>query len=256
MELAPVCGGLRGELGVVGDRAHRRATVALAAGRCSCQWNDALHRIIGGTDESSDDPTFHCSDAAWRRFNETAPRRHAVDWKLEVAVIPVSDVDRAREFYEKQLGFNVDVDNRMGETFRNVQTTPAGSGCSVTFGTGLTPGLQLCVGDIAAAHAELAGRGVESARSSTSTRTAGRTVRVDPGTRSSSSRIPMATTGPSRRSPGSEPAALPAGRWLPEASPRSQDLARSIGRGRLRSGPRADRPGCSPSGASRRASTA
>ena len=61
----------------------------------------------------------------------------------------------------RQLGFHVDVDNRMGDTFRNVQTTPPGSGCSVTFGTGLTPGLQLCVADIQAAHAELAGRGVD-----------------------------------------------------------------------------------------------
>ena len=84
-----------------------------------------------------------------------------MDWKLEVAVIPVTDVDRSRQFYEQQLGFNVDVDNRMGESFRNVQTTPQGSACSVTFGTGLTPGLQLCVSDIAAAHAELASRGVE-----------------------------------------------------------------------------------------------
>jgi catechol 2,3-dioxygenase-like lactoylglutathione lyase family enzyme len=84
-----------------------------------------------------------------------------MDWKLEVVVIPVSDVDRAKRFYSEQLGFNVDVDNRMGENFRNVQLTPAGSACSVTIGTGLTPGLQLCVSDAEAARAELAGRGVE-----------------------------------------------------------------------------------------------
>jgi catechol 2,3-dioxygenase-like lactoylglutathione lyase family enzyme len=84
-----------------------------------------------------------------------------MDWKLEVVVIPVSDVDRAKEFYSEKLGFNVDVDNRMGENFRNVQLTPAGSACSVTIGTGLTPGLQLCVSDAEAARAELAGRGVE-----------------------------------------------------------------------------------------------
>jgi catechol 2,3-dioxygenase-like lactoylglutathione lyase family enzyme len=47
-----------------------------------------------------------------------------MDWKLEVVVIPVSDVDRAKQFYSEQLGFNVDVDNRMGESFRNVQLTP------------------------------------------------------------------------------------------------------------------------------------
>jgi catechol 2,3-dioxygenase-like lactoylglutathione lyase family enzyme len=80
---------------------------------------------------------------------------------LEVVVIPVSDVDRAKQFYSKQLGFNVDVDNRMGESFRNVLLTPPASACSVTIGTGLTPGLQLAVGDIQAARAELVERGVE-----------------------------------------------------------------------------------------------
>jgi catechol 2,3-dioxygenase-like lactoylglutathione lyase family enzyme len=84
-----------------------------------------------------------------------------VDWKLEVAVIPVSDVDRAKEFYSEKLGFNVDVDNRMGNNFRNVQLTPPGSAASLTIGTGLTPGLQLCVADIEAARAELVERGVE-----------------------------------------------------------------------------------------------
>jgi catechol 2,3-dioxygenase-like lactoylglutathione lyase family enzyme len=84
-----------------------------------------------------------------------------MDMKLEVVVIPVADVDRAKKFYSEQLGFNVDVDNRMGENFRNVQLTPPGSACSVTIGTGLTPGLQLVVADAAAAQAELAGRGVD-----------------------------------------------------------------------------------------------
>jgi catechol 2,3-dioxygenase-like lactoylglutathione lyase family enzyme len=84
-----------------------------------------------------------------------------MDWKLEVVVIPVSDVDRAKRFYSEQLGFNVDVDNRMGENFRNVQLTPTGSAASVTIGTGLTPGLQLCVSDIETARGELVGRGVD-----------------------------------------------------------------------------------------------
>jgi catechol 2,3-dioxygenase-like lactoylglutathione lyase family enzyme len=84
-----------------------------------------------------------------------------MDWKLEVVVIPVSDVDRAKQFYSEKVGFVVDVDNRMGENFRNVQLTPQGSACSVTIGTGMTPGLQLVVGDIEAARAELAERGVE-----------------------------------------------------------------------------------------------
>src|SRR5438874_4495390 len=88
-------------------------------------------------------------------------RSDSMDWKLEVVVIPVSDVDRSKAFYSEKLGFNVDVDNRMGESFRNVQLTPLGSACSVTIGTGLTPGLQLVVADAQAAHAELVGRGVE-----------------------------------------------------------------------------------------------
>jgi catechol 2,3-dioxygenase-like lactoylglutathione lyase family enzyme len=84
-----------------------------------------------------------------------------MEYKLEVVVIPVTDVDRAKEFYSERLGFNVDVDNRMGDDFRNVQLTPEGSACSVVIGTGLTPGLQLCVTDATAARADLAGRGVE-----------------------------------------------------------------------------------------------
>jgi hypothetical protein len=124
-----------------------------------------------------------------------------MDWKLEVVVIPVSDVDRAKQFYSKQLGFNVDVDNRMGESVRNVQLTPPGSACSVTIGTGLTPGLQLVVGEIQAARAELVERVLRSARSSTLRRVSGWRGPADRGTRSSSSRIPTATTGPCRRSP-------------------------------------------------------
>ena len=84
-----------------------------------------------------------------------------MDYKLELLPVPVTDVDRAKAFYADQLGFNVDVDNRVGESFRNVQLTPHGSACSVTIGTGLTPGLQLVVADAQAARAELVGRGVE-----------------------------------------------------------------------------------------------
>jgi catechol 2,3-dioxygenase-like lactoylglutathione lyase family enzyme len=91
-----------------------------------------------------------------------------MDWKLEVVVVPVSDVDRAKRFYSEQLGFIVDVDHRPNEKFRVVQLTPPGSACSVTIGTGLAAmkpgsleGLQLVVSDIQAAHAELVGRGVE-----------------------------------------------------------------------------------------------
>jgi catechol 2,3-dioxygenase-like lactoylglutathione lyase family enzyme len=91
-----------------------------------------------------------------------------MDWKLEVVVVPVSDVDRAKHFYNEQVGFNVDTDMRMGEQFRVVQLTPPGSGCSITIGTGLgdmppgsLQGLQLVVSDIGAARAELVERGVD-----------------------------------------------------------------------------------------------
>ena len=91
-----------------------------------------------------------------------------MDWRLEVVVIPVSDVDRAKRFYEEQLGFHVDTDTRMSDAFRVVQTTPPGSACSVTFGEGLSQmepgsvkGLQLCVSDIEAARAQLVEHDVE-----------------------------------------------------------------------------------------------
>jgi catechol 2,3-dioxygenase-like lactoylglutathione lyase family enzyme len=92
-----------------------------------------------------------------------------MDWKLEVVIVPVSDVDRAKEFYGEKLGFPVDVDHRAGEHFRVVQVTPPGSGCSIVFGSGMgsdvkpgsLKGNQLVVSDIEAAHAELSGRGVE-----------------------------------------------------------------------------------------------
>ena len=90
-----------------------------------------------------------------------------MDYTLEVVVVPVSDVDRAKKFYADQMGFVVDVDDAPNEQFRVVQMTPVGSSCSVTIGKGLTTmepgtlqGLQLCVSDIEAAHAELSGRGV------------------------------------------------------------------------------------------------
>lgn len=90
-----------------------------------------------------------------------------MDWKLEVIVVPVSDVDRALEFYEAKMGFNLDVDHRDGD-FRVVQLTPPGSGCSISFGTTINPsepgtlgGLQLVVSDIEQAHRELTERGVD-----------------------------------------------------------------------------------------------
>jgi catechol 2,3-dioxygenase-like lactoylglutathione lyase family enzyme len=88
-----------------------------------------------------------------------------VDWKLELVVVPVSDVDRAKAFYQEQVGFHVDVDHRAGEDFRIVQLTPPGSACSITLmrnteAPGSLQGLHLVVTDIEAARAELVERGV------------------------------------------------------------------------------------------------
>ena len=89
------------------------------------------------------------------------------DMKLEVALIPVSDVDRAKEFYTR-LGWRLDDDIVMGNDFRKVQFTPPGSGCSISFGKGVTaatPGSLrggLIVTDIEAAHKELVARGINA----------------------------------------------------------------------------------------------
>ncbi|HEV7652931.1 MAG TPA: VOC family protein [Actinophytocola sp.] len=89
-------------------------------------------------------------------------------WTLEVVIVPVSDVDRAKEFYETRMGFNLDHDTERGPDLRLVQLTPPGSGCSIVVGRGLgdmapgsLKGLQLVVNDVRAARAELASRGVD-----------------------------------------------------------------------------------------------
>ena len=88
-------------------------------------------------------------------------------WTLEVVIVPVTDIDRAKSFYEETLGFEVDHDTSMGADVRIVQLTPPGSSCSIVIGKGagldrMEPGsqkgLQLVVGDIWRAHAELTGR--------------------------------------------------------------------------------------------------
>jgi catechol 2,3-dioxygenase-like lactoylglutathione lyase family enzyme len=92
-----------------------------------------------------------------------------MNWTLEVVVVPVSDIDRAKTFYADALGFHVDHDIVMGDDVRIVQLTPPGSGCSIVIGKGAVPhmtpgslqGLQLVVPDITAAHDELVKRGVE-----------------------------------------------------------------------------------------------
>jgi catechol 2,3-dioxygenase-like lactoylglutathione lyase family enzyme len=87
-----------------------------------------------------------------------------VDWKFELMVVPVSDVDRAKAFYEDRLGFHVDVDFSAGEDFRVVQLTPPGSACSVSLmrnvdTAGSLQGMHLVVSDLDAARGELLGRG-------------------------------------------------------------------------------------------------
>jgi catechol 2,3-dioxygenase-like lactoylglutathione lyase family enzyme len=90
-----------------------------------------------------------------------------VNFKLELVLIPVSDVDRAKNFYTQNAGFNLDVDHRASDEFRVVQMTPPGSACSITIGVGVTAaapgsvrGTHLVVTDIEAARAELLQRGV------------------------------------------------------------------------------------------------
>ncbi len=92
-----------------------------------------------------------------------------MDFKLELVLLPVTDVDRARDFYADQCGFHLDVDHQPNEDFRVVQLTPPGSACSVSFGIGITDGTtpgsvrgtHLVVTDIEAARDELVGRGVD-----------------------------------------------------------------------------------------------
>lgn len=91
-----------------------------------------------------------------------------MDMRLELVVLPVTDVDRAKAFYTDRVGFKLDHDVAPSDEMRVVQLTPPGSGCSITVGAGIVdtaPGsvqaLHLVVADIDAARAELVGRGVE-----------------------------------------------------------------------------------------------
>ena len=92
-----------------------------------------------------------------------------MNWTLEVVVVPVSDLDKAKAFYAEKVGFTVDHDTTIGPGIRIIQLTPPGSGCSIVIGVGAVPamppgslkGLQLVVPDVHAARAELLERGVE-----------------------------------------------------------------------------------------------
>ena len=91
-----------------------------------------------------------------------------MDWKLELVIIPVSDIDRAKAFYTDKAGFNADHDHTVSDEIPFVQLTPPGSACSIAIGKGITDaapgsvvGLQMVVPDIEAAHDELVKRGAE-----------------------------------------------------------------------------------------------
>jgi catechol 2,3-dioxygenase-like lactoylglutathione lyase family enzyme len=93
-----------------------------------------------------------------------------MDWTLEVVVVPVSDIDRAKEFYAEKVGFEVDHDTVVGPEYRVVQLTPPGSRCSIVMQSGdatrMEPGalqgVQLCVADLPAAREQLIERGVDA----------------------------------------------------------------------------------------------
>jgi predicted enzyme related to lactoylglutathione lyase len=91
---------------------------------------------------------------------------NTMDWKLELVILPVSDIDCAKAFYTQQVGFNADHDHTVSDDLRFVQLTPRGSGCSIAFGKGITTaapgsvkGLQIVVRDIEVARADLVERG-------------------------------------------------------------------------------------------------
>jgi len=91
-----------------------------------------------------------------------------MDWKLELVILPVSDIDRAKVFYVDKIGFVADHDMVVSDEIRFVQLTPPGSACSISFGKGLVEGepgsvkgLQIVVADVHAAREELIGRGLE-----------------------------------------------------------------------------------------------
>jgi catechol 2,3-dioxygenase-like lactoylglutathione lyase family enzyme len=91
-----------------------------------------------------------------------------MDLKLELVLVPVSDVDRAKSFYTEKAGFHLDVDHKASDEFRVVQMTPPGSACSISIGIGITDaapgsvvGLHLVTSDIVAGRAELVERGVD-----------------------------------------------------------------------------------------------
>jgi catechol 2,3-dioxygenase-like lactoylglutathione lyase family enzyme len=110
-----------------------------------------------------------------------------MDWKLELLVLPVADVDRAKDFYVGRAGWVLIVDHQPNESFRVVQVCPPGSACAIAFGIGLGDmepgslrGLHLVVPDIEAAHTELVERGIGAGQPYTIDQTGTRRDGVDP----------------------------------------------------------------------------
>lgn len=92
-----------------------------------------------------------------------------MDWKIELLAVPVSDIDRAKDFYVKQVGFNADHDHRVDENLRFVQLTPPGSACSIVLDQGMTSmkpgsqeGIQIVIADADVAREHLLANGVEA----------------------------------------------------------------------------------------------
>ena len=143
-------------------------------------------------------------DAAEKRgltLSAGSPTVVAMDMKLELIMVPVTDVDGAKAFYEK-VGFDVDHDHTVSDEIRFVQLTPPGSACSIAVGRGITemaPGsldnLQMVVADADATHADLVERGVEVRR-----------ARTRPGAGSCASPTRTATGGRCSSSPTGRPA--------------------------------------------------
>ena len=117
------------------------------------------------------DVPAHRSEAAAgsAELSDSACRLLSMDWKIELVAIPVTDVDRAKEFYVDRVGFHADYDYQVTDTLRFVQLTPPGSACSIVMGTGITQmapgsqkGVQVVVADVEAARRDLIAHGVQA----------------------------------------------------------------------------------------------
>ena len=127
----------------------------------------AARVVKRAVDATTDEITSELQEALKEADMSSTEARASVDMDLEVDIIPVSDVDRSKQFYQR-LGWRLDADDAPLQGLRIVQFTPPGSGCSVTFGQGLTaaaPGSAeggLVVSDVVAAHDDLVGHGIDA----------------------------------------------------------------------------------------------